>query len=353
MLNARGNSSQLNDFINYCIEKIDNDITDDVQILKDESGNNIQSEIDQSYTGRIPFIKERNSVLNVFGNNVRFAISKEDGNNVGVYTAKTDFPDSNVRSPKRALAGQPFVLIKSSNGMEVTVPFFMRRYNAESSQINGNPTFFDQEVRKTVESIVSRNNKYEVSSQIALSIMNKLNSMFSSQDFHINPREDNSGIIDNIYVGGKDSSNTETTRRSLYDFRKDGVLTVDGLMDRIRELNMPINVDLNRINTKAKIGGVEYNTAIAQMAEISLPVNTYHTIDDWFTIKPVVDGKMVSERSDRYKSASPTQSITVTLPNGNFIRKDNYDYVDMNTGDYYGVDYDTDAFVNNNDKGAE
>lgn len=347
LLGANGNSTQLNDFISYCISKIDDNITDDIQILKD-SGNNITSEIDQTYIGRIPLGGERNKVSQIVPNGVRFGITKEDGENVGVFTSKSDFPDSNVRPPRRALAGQPFLLIKSASGQEVTVPIFTPRYNEESSQINGTLTYFDQEVRKTVENIINRSNKKEVDTQIALNAMNRLNELFSSQDFHINAQN---GIITDIHIGGSDAS-TETTRQPVYT-TQDGLLNVDRIVARLKELNLPINIDLKKINTTAKLGGVNYNTAIAQMAESNLIPNSYHTIDDWFTIKPVVDGKMIGERSEKFVNPSQVTQNTVSLPNGSVVDRQTWTYNDSMTGDVYNVDDDVNKYLNDNDKDAE
>ena len=351
LLNAKGNSEQLNDFISYCIDRIDQDATDDVQIIRNDNGEPLVSQIDQNYIGRIPFIQSKNAVIDVFPQGAKFALAKEDGEVVGVYTKKSDFPDQNVRAPKRALKGQPFVLIKSSAGMEVTVPIFMNRYNFETSKINGNPTYFDQEVRKTVESIVNRNNQKRVDTQISLDAMNKLNSLFSSQDFHVNFDSD-TGMITNIYVGGKDASVTETTRRYLYH-SDEGVLDVDNLMNKIYQLNMPINVDLNKINTNAKLGGVGYNTAIAQMAQVSLAPNTKHTVDDWFTIKPVVDGKMVNTKTDRYGSKEQIQSSKTTLQNGDMIDRQTWEYENVSDGTVFSIDSDVDSYTKNHDADSE
>lgn len=89
--------------------------------------------------------------------------------------------------------------------------------------------------------------------------MNRLNELFSSQDFHIN--FDDRGIVSDIHIGSNNAS-TETARRSIYQ-TSDGLLTVDKLLDKLRGKNLPINVNLGKINTKAKLGGASYNIAIA------------------------------------------------------------------------------------------
>lgn len=374
-LNAKGNSQELNDFIYDCIVKYQTQDNGDLgdYIITGKDSKPITSYIDQMYNGRIPidyvkvgdqYVPQRHVINSIFGNSsdlIKFGITKESGDNIPVYTKKSKYADPNVRSAKRALKGQPFLLIKTASGQEVTVPIFMRRYSESTAVVDQEsqiPTYFDREVRSLVSYVIENNNKKQFTTNIQQIVNDAFNSLFSSQDFRI-WFDPNTKTITQITIGGNNPVRVESKKRTLYDVVRDGILTEQMLVDAIRNANMPINFDLNRINSVGQddyIGGVKYNLAMAQMAEATLPIGVIHTIDDFFTFSPVVDGSAIKAPVQRFESKhESTKNIKILDDGVSKIDYVTWDYIDSSDKNEmtYDVNDDINAFIDNNDKQAQ
>lgn len=54
--------------------------------------------------------------------------------------------------------------------------------------------------------------------------------------------------------------------------------------------------------------GRSYNEMIGELAETNLPIGATHTINDWFTIDPIVDRKQQKAHSPKSTRVNPTQT---------------------------------------------
>ncbi len=52
--------------------------------------------------------------------------------------------------------------------------------------------------------------------------------------------------------------------------------------------------------------GQSYNEMIGELAETNLPIGATHTINDWFTIDPIVDRKQQKAHSPKSTKTNPT-----------------------------------------------
>jgi hypothetical protein len=92
-------------------------------------------------------------------------------------------------------------------------------------------------------------------------------------------------------------------------------------------LDLPININKKYINSKMRISKdeeVDYNSMIGEIATTNLPEGGNHTVNDWFVINPIVNGREVKGKAPKSTGVNTNQrdsnSTYVKIPGRGTVR---------------------------------
>ena len=206
-----------------------------------------------------------------------------------------------IIAPLRAVKGQPFLLMPTSSKTRafIPVPIMMPKFDASNPTIANSS--LGQEVSKKVQelSIIPNNTdqimKWIDSMQELLAIP-EIHINFSNLTLGLNGRKPQDIIV-------TIKKTDETKQTVLYKGPQNGDITsavLNGLSGSMFQVSRKyINDTYN---------GRSYNEMIGELAETNLPIGATHTINDWFTIDPIVDRKQQKAHSPKSTRVNPTQT---------------------------------------------
>lgn len=205
-----------------------------------------------------------------------------------------------IIAPLRAMKGQPFLLMPTSSDTRafMPVPIMMPTFDM-SNPVVANSTL-GQEISKKVQELTTIPNntdqimKWVDSMQELLSIP-EIHVNFSAPTFTAEGREQQELIVTIKRPG---ESKQTTIFKGPQEQAVDAVL--NGLSGSMFQVSRKyINDTYN---------GRSYNEMIGELAETNLPIGATHTINDWFTIDPIIDNKQQKAHSPKSTRVNPTQT---------------------------------------------
>lgn len=255
-----------------------NDTTDDLVIIPD-----LESTVSRNYVGRPKYS----------ANNVRHTLNEiAEGKPFKLGLALTSSPNPNmvmepgrrqsqgktdeemaIIAPQGAKAGQPYLLIQTSDErrkwmpVPISMPVFGEKsvgsklYNKVLAHLG---RLQDAETLKDTDSI--------------LNWTDRLKELLAVADVYLEKTKD--GILLRVKKLPTDTS-WETIHR--------GPLNIEAIVNNLALQNIPFQVSRKYINDTFE--GESYNEMIGEIANTNLEIGALHSINDFFTINPIVEGE--------------------------------------------------------------
>lgn len=255
-----------------------NDTTDDLVIIPD-----LESTVSRNYIGRPKYS----------ANNVRHTLNEiADGKPFKLGLALTSSPNPNmvmepgrrqsqgktdeemaIIAPQDAKAGQPYLLIQTSDErrkwmpVSISMPVFGEKsigsklYNKVLAHLG---RLQDAETLKDTDSI--------------LNWTDKLKELLAVADIYLEKTKD--GVLLRVKKLSTDTS-WETIHR--------GPLNIEAVVNSLALQNISFQVSRKYINDTFE--GESYNEMIGEIANTNLEIGALHSINDFFTINPIVEGE--------------------------------------------------------------
>lgn len=234
--------------------------------------------------GKVPYTNKNESSFNSLNsifedNSFKLGIASTSGRNANILASpgrKKNQGQSNleraIMAPINSVAGQSYLLLDTSRKykgeiVRVTVPFIMDTFN-----INTENSSIGKEITRILNKISKAKNNDDLAK-----IKIELQELLYLPDFHIN--FDNNGVlrVHNKAVG-------EKSQYLLFS----GNPNNDTLVDTISKKLHGTSFQVSRKYINTTYNGQDYNRMIGELAKINLPIGTIHTVNDWFTINPIV-----------------------------------------------------------------
>ena len=281
----------------------------------------IESEIDFNYIGKPQYQEQRQHVNDLFGkNNFTIAIKVADSSSespvsfldTGKKSLQGKLEKDAIKAPLTGSLGQPYILIPTSQSgsknnfgkgywaVPIATPTF--------GEIDKDSVFY-KTVRQTLEQI--RDGKLSETEA-----KTKLGELFGLANFHVNfdsaESRKGAGIRATTYIRQDGSEKGAPHTLHVGDRAS---MDVDAILNELGRFF--INVSNSKINSTGIYTVVEgtsytYNQMIGEIATTNAA--RPHTVNDWFTIKPV------EKKGDKWViSETPTQRISYPTGGDNAI----------------------------------
>lgn len=237
----------------------------------------------------------------IFSKGFKLGIAMTSGKNANIVVSpgrkkaqgQTKFERA-ILSPLDAVAGQPLLLLPTSrklNGefVNLTVPFLVAPFSeaTKNSQLG-------LEIENVVKSFASiKTDNQAASAKFALQ------ELLTLPDLHIN-------LIDGNLIISLVAPN-DVKQTTIYKGSPTDSNMVPQVFNKLASLNIPFQISRKYINTT--FNGKDYNSMIGEIAETNLPVNTEGTINEWFTINPISNGKEIKAKSPKTTGVNPNRAM--------------------------------------------
>ena len=278
---------------------------------------NIETTVSKKMVGRPNFTAKNNrmTINNIFnGKPSLFGIAMQDGETqlviepgVTKNTARSD-RELATMSPLDAKKGQPYILIETSDKMRkyYPVPFTMAKF--DNRTINTKLGKAVQDVLNTIKDIKNNDD--------IVKVKDALQELLVIPVLHIN-------LKDNILKIDIQRP-TDEHIYTIYNGEINNPNLVTNILNNLKGGNTTFQVSRKYINTTYK--GQSYNEMIGEIAETNLRQNATETINDWFTMNPIVEGKETKAVNPKGLDMNPNKED-----------KNNYYLTDSNTDRVYFI----------------
>ena len=305
---------------------IDNTDTNDIVQIP-----NIETTVSKKMVGRPNFTAKNNrmTINNIFnGKPSLFGIAMQDGEaqlviepGVTKNTARSD-RELATMSPLDAKKGQPYILIETSDKMRkyYPVPFTMAKF--DNRTINTKLGKAVQDILNTIKDIKNNDD--------IVKIKDALQELLVIPILHIN-------LKDNILKIDIQRP-TDEHIYTIYNGEINNPNLVTNILNNLKGGNTTFQVSRKYINTTYK--GQNYNEMIGEIAETNLRQNATETVNDWFTINPIIEGKETKAVNPKGLDMNPNKED-----------KNNYYLTDSNTGRVYFINLSSNKVYEQTAKG--
>ena len=225
-------------------------------------------------------------------------------------------------SPLDAKKGQPYILIETSDKMRkyYPVPFTMAKF--DNRTINTKLGKAVQDVLNTIKDIKNNDD--------IVKIKDALQELLVIPILHIN-------LKDNILKIDIQRP-TDEHIYTIYNGEINNPNLVTNILNNLKGGNTTFQVSRKYINTTYK--GQNYNEMIGEIAETNLRQNATETVNDWFTINPIIEGKETKAVNPKGLDMNPNKED-----------KNNYYLTDSNTGRVYFINLSSNKVYEQTAKG--
>lgn len=201
--------------------------------------------------------------------------------------------------PLRAVKGQPFLLMPTSSKTKafVTVPIMMPSFDSSNQKI------MNSALGKAIQTKVQELTTIPNNTDQIMKWVNSMQELLAIPEIHVNFTPPSFTIQgrqpEELVVSIRRQGDTKST--ILYKGLKENA--VDSVLNGLS--GSMFQVSRKYINDT--YGDRSYNEMIGELAETNLPIGAIHTINDWFTIDPIVDKKQQKAHSPKSTRVNPTQ----------------------------------------------
>lgn len=244
------------------------------------------SRVTQMMNGLLPFRKnERNTLNDVVGNNnIKIGIAVTGNRIVSAKRKEHDLVKGKVANVQTGSIGQSYLLIPSANGKYIPAPFYTKPYDAQKHK--------DTELSKLLFSALSELSK-RADNQAGNSEIFKKNMDIIEALLQVKSQDGAKKVIEvtknKVSLHLQSLTNPDQKIDVTVPNSDNKAEVITQLMEGLS--GIPINVSLMYINRNIT-KDLKYNRVIGEIADINLPKNTAHTINNWFTIALYSGGKL-------------------------------------------------------------
>lgn len=325
------------DAVNYSREHVD-DNTNDLIIIP-----NYESKVRRPYVGRPLYtdVDDRKTLNDIAeGKPFKMGIALSDGPTPTLIIEPgkrkkqgLSREELSIIKPVTAKAGQPYLLIETSspNKKYYPVPITMPLFRENSSQLNSlilSHLSQLQDPEKLLSEEAQKEWKQGLKDLLALG------------DVYLKVTKAQEGKY-NILFRVKQKK-TDTAWSTIYNSIND-----NGMVPLITNslTNLGISYQISRKYINGQINGRDYNSLIGELAETNLPSGALHTVNDFFSIDPIIDNKTTKAGTIEDKSLKEAENKAESkrangYVNGTIIpNQDNVDKTKTDK-DYYYVKED-------------
>lgn len=202
--------------------------------------------------------------------------------------------------PLRAVKGQPFLLMPTSSKTKafVTVPIMMPSFDSSNQKI------MNSALGKAIQAKVQELTTIPNNTDQIMKWVNSMQELLAIPEIHVNFTPPSFTIQgrqpEELVVSIRRQGDTKST--ILYKGLKENA--VDSVLNGLS--GSMFQVSRKYINDT--YGDRSYNELIGELAETNLPIGAIHTINDWFTIDPIVDKKQQKAHSPKSTRVNSTQT---------------------------------------------
>ena len=222
--------------------------------------------------------------------------------------------EASVQRPLRAVKGQPFMLMSTSKqrggtseNVTVCVPISMPKFSVTSIRVA------NSELGKIIQDTIAKITSIKGDKDSILKWIKEVKELLALESLHVDITPGSIG------PNGREAPNLVITMKRygepltvLYKGPQNSDRAVTAIINNISRGNgTQINVSRKYINGKYK--DHDYNTMIGALATTNLPEGATHTINDWFTINPIVDGKEQKGKGPSNIGENPNTSKNMFL----------------------------------------
>lgn len=292
---------------------------------------NVETTVSRKMVGRPNFTakNDRMTINNIFnGKPSLFGIAMQDGEaqlviepGVTKNTARSD-RELATMSPLDAKKGQPYILIETSDKMRkyYPVPFTMAKF--DNRTINTKLGKAVQDVLNTIKDIKNDDDIVKVKDALQeLLVIPVLHINLKDNILKIDIQRPTDEHIYTIYNGDINNPNLVTN-----------------ILNNLKGGNTTFQVSRKYINTTYK--GQSYNEMIGEIAETNLKQNATETVNDWFTLNPIIEGKETKAVNPKGLDMNPNKED-----------KNNFYLTDSNTGRIYFINLSSNKVYEQTTKG--
>lgn len=270
------------------------------------------SKVKQTMRGVVPFTKsEKNTLNDVSGGNpfelgvavTGTTIAKKRGD-------KTQHKE--IVAPRVGTVGQPYLLLPTTSGEQMAVPFYMPAFNADQHRntelyrLLSNALFYMLTTNGNSKENIDAFGKHmdviegllQVERQEGRKKVMEIDTKNNQVTLHLQSLTD--------------GSPKEVTVPYTDNFAEMAKLLADGLS------GTPINVSLQYLNDKIETGisngekyTRDYNKVIGEIADVNLPKNTTHTVNNWFTIELAPSSTKGQKRNQIAPRTTGTYTVNI------------------------------------------
>lgn len=251
---------------------------------KDKTGEDIvpltgETTVLQNLVGRVDYApKDQRRSLNEIWGGKKFiiALARKSGKNSGMRTnslslsateGKDEIGDRTL-SPLDAVAGQPYVLVESSDPARryIPVPFSMPVFSPATAS-----SALGQAILKVLMTVSEEDFK---------TIRDPLKALLAVEDVRIGWGNKDNKDADNITL-----TIQRNGKKEYYHAKRSDPNAGTVLFNKLAQAGIPFHVNRAFINGTYGPTGQPYNEMIGELAQTNL--NSTHTVGDWFTVNPI------------------------------------------------------------------
>ena len=231
-----------------------------------------------------------------------------------------------IVAPNVGMTGQPYLLIPTPSGEKIAVPFYTKPFDVRQHKSTEMYKLLCNAISALLYNNKQSNKNQKDAFMKHLDVIEALLQVEKPDDGKIIEEK---GDTITLHL----QSLTDANQKYDVTIQKTGDTVKDALaiVDKIPVI--PINVSLQYLNNKIKSMGLEkdYNKVIGEIADVSLPENTTHTVNGWFTIELAPNTGIKPSKPLVPKT---TGIVTEFIGGRNIeINTDNYTAVDTATGE--------------------
>lgn len=270
--------------------------------LKFKNNKPFKSFVTQVLDGIVPYGDEINTINDIAGNQpFKIGITVTDDTIATALKSEDDKLKGSIKKPKETKVGRPYLLLKSTSGKYIPVPFYTPAFDAAQ---HSNTDFY------RVLSSALKDLLLNVNSESYKKNMDIIEALLQ-----VKPQDEVSKVIE------RKGNSIKIHLQDLIDPNNKIELSSDNadldatVLSLIQQLSgTDINVSLSFINKSIKVTGVpalDYNQVIGSIANANLPKNTTHTQNSWFTVAMVTPEKAaVGQRVEYRQPVMPTYTLS-------------------------------------------
>lgn len=203
--------------------------------------------------------------------------------------------DRTIMSPRSAKAGQPYLLIETSDPRRKYLPVSIVM---PTFGINSNGTTLYNLVVEHLEKL--KRLSVDGTNEQLTKWKDELKELLAIDDVYVDMQEITTLPLEGPAVKSKNFrlrvkvNKTDTAWTTIHE---GPIMDTTPIVSALEQLNVPFQVSRKFINSTYH--GKDYNSMVGELAETNLEVGALHTVNDFFTLNPIINNQRVEAERPR------------------------------------------------------